>query len=361
MPDYAPRHFKNVDKDGTLPDTGSTLPDADSAWRDAAASSSDRSADAAPRRRRDRTATRDSDQAATRDSASRSSRSSRSRSHRSHRNSDRAATRASSRAATRDGSSQSATAPNRSQIALALGIVFIAIALAIATFLVYKYFSASKMHEENLKISGLDLGVAGDIVVPTATLEDLTVNWDALRTINPEIVGWVMIPGTRVNYPIVQAGNNDYYLNHLFDKTPSDVGAIFLDCDSAPTIDGWNNLIYGHNLLDGSMFAELKAYRDRDFFDEHKTVLLATPAKSYRLEVVAALVCDADDKIRRFSFTDRADFDSYIEMLLSYSVLSELEPGTLPENLYCFATCTDTNYSKRTLIMASIVETQDVE
>jgi sortase B len=337
MSEYVPRHFKNVDKDGTLPDAGAALPDAAPAWQDV---------DSAPRRRRDRTGTRTTRATrATRDSS---------------RDSARRSTRATRRDSGRDSSSQPATAPNRSQIALALGIVFIAIALAIATFLVYKYFSASKMHEENLKISGLDLGVAGDTVAPTATMDDLTVNWEALGTINPEIVGWIMIPGTRINYPIVQAENNDYYLTHLFDKTPSDVGAIFLDSDNASTIDDWNNLIYGHNLIDGSMFAELKAYRDRDFFDEHRTVLLATPAKSYRLEVVAALVCDADDKIRRFNFTDRADFSSYVEMLLGYSVLSELSPDALPENLYCLATCTDANYAKRTLIMAAVVETRDV-
>jgi sortase B len=255
--------------------------------------------------------------------------------------------------------SRQVSASKRSRVALALGIVFIAIALAVAAFLLYKYIAAGQQHEVDLKASGLNLEIAGDTVAPSADLDDLAVNWDALKTINPDVVGWIMIPDTRINYPIAQASDNDYYLNHLFDKTPSDAGAIFLDNENDSAITGWNNIIYGHNLLDGSMFASLRSYQDRAFFDEHRTVLLATPKKSYRLEVVAVLICDADDKIRRFAFSDRADYNAYVGMLLEYAVVNELKEGAIPENLYCFATCTDASYSKRTLVLASVVETKE--
>jgi sortase B len=163
-----------------------------------------------------------------------------------------------------------------------------------------------------------------------------------------------MIPGTRINYPIVQAADNDYYLTHLSDKTPSDVGAIFLDFANEPSISGWNNMMYGHNLLDGSMFAGLKQYQQKDFFDAHRKILLATPAKNYTLEVVAILVCDDEDEVRRFGFTDKEDYQAYVEMLLEYAVLNELSDGEIPETLYSFATCTDTNYTKRTVVCAAI-------
>jgi sortase B len=247
---------------------------------------------------------------------------------------------------------------SRFRLSLALGIVFIVIALVIAVFLVYKYINASWHNTEMNVAAGADMGAVGNMVAPDADIDDLKINWDALRTINPDIVGWIMIPGTVINYPIVQAGDNDFYLNHLADKTPSDTGAVFLDYENDPAIADWNNIIYGHNLLDGSMFASLKSYGERAFFDEHRTILLATPEKSYRLEVGAALVCDADDKIRRFGFNNREDYDAYIRMLLEYAVLNEFAEGEIPENMYCFATCTDTNYSKRTMILASVAEAQ---
>jgi sortase B len=246
--------------------------------------------------------------------------------------------------------------PSRFRLSLALGIVFIVIALVIAAFLVYKYVNANWHNTEMNAAAGADMGAVGDMVAPDAGIDDLTINWEALKTINPDIVGWIMIPGTVINYPIVQAGDNDFYLNHLADKTPSDTGAVFLDYENDPAIADRNNIIYGHNLLDGSMFASLKSYSERAFFDEHRTILLATPEKNYRLEVGAALVCDADDKIRRFGFSSREDYDAYIKMLLEYAVLNEFAEGEIPENMYCFATCTDTNYSKRTMILASVAE-----
>jgi sortase B len=202
------------------------------------------------------------------------------------------------------------------------------------------------------------MAVAGDTVASDADLDDLDINWDALRAINPDIVGWLMIPDTRINYPIVQASDNDYYLKHLFDKSVSEAGAIFLDSENDSSITGQNNIIYGHNLLDGSMFAGLKSYQAQDYFDAHRKVLLATPAMNYRLEVDAALVCDADDRIRRFGFADQADYEEYVKMLLGYAVINELEDGEIPESIYCLVTCTSIDYSQRTMVMASVVESR---
>ena len=193
-------------------------------------------------------------------------------------------------------------------------------------------------------------------VDPEVEIDELQVNWSGLKELNPEIIAWVMIPDTKINYPIVQTSNNEYYLNHLFDGTPNDSGAIFLDYLNDPALKGKNNFIYGHNLLNGTMFAGLKYYREKDFFDAHRKVLLATPSMNYQLEVIACLVCDGDDRIRQFIFTDTEDYENYVEMLLGYSVLSEISETGIPENIYCFVTCTDTNYAKRTVIIAKIVE-----
>jgi sortase B len=247
----------------------------------------------------------------------------------------------------------------RRRFGLALGIVLIVVALVIVSFLLYKYINANRVNSAALTAAGADVGTLGDVVAPETDIDAITINWDALRAINPDIVGWVMIPGTVINYPIVQAADNDFYLTHLFDRTPSDAGAIFLDSESASTINGENNIVYGHNLLDGSMFASLKNYQGREFFDAHRTILLATPEQRLRLRVDAVLVCDADDKIRRFDFAGPEDYRSYVEMLLGYAVLDEMGAGEVPEKLYCFVTCTATNYTKRTLVMASLVGADD--
>jgi sortase B len=244
---------------------------------------------------------------------------------------------------------------SRFRLSLALGIVFIVIALVIGVFLIYGSMSAEDSNNTMRALAGMELDGGGE-VPPVDDLNDLKVNWDKLREISPDVVGWVMIPGTNISEPIVRASDNEFYLSHLADKKPNDNGAIFLDSENDPAISGWNNIIYGHNLLNGTKFARLKYYSEREFFDEHRTILLATPEKNYRLQVDAALVCDADDKVRRFSFSNREDYESYVRMLLEYAVINEIAEGSIPENLYGFVTCTDTNYSKRTMILASVVE-----
>jgi len=250
----------------------------------------------------------------------------------------------------------------KAPLLLIFGIACFVIAAAIGGSLIYRYTSAAAQYKGFIDIGNINLPMKPDNsnkVDPDIEIEDLEgINWDALREINPDIVGWIAIPDTVVNYPIVQARDNDFYLVHHADGTYSQVGAIFLDYKNNPAMNDLNTFIYGHNLIDGSMFACLKYYRNREFFDAHKKVFLWTPGMNYELEVVACLVCDADDSIRQFSFSGRADFENYVRMLLSYKVLSDIAAGEIPEKIYCFVTCTDTNYAKRTIILAKPVNEQ---
>ena len=281
---------------------------------------------------------------------------------------DRTADRATGRTADRTADRQRSRSTDRkkgtrrkkSPVLLIFGIACFIIAAIIGGSLIYRYVTADSQYKVFFEISGLKITLLpGDRVDPETEIEDLEgIDWDALRELSPDIVGWIAIPGTIVNYPIVQGRDNDFYLTHLADKTYSDVGAIFLDYLNDPAINGMNNFIYGHNLIDGRMFAILKQYRNREFFNEHKKVFLSTPGMNYELEVIACLVCDADDSIRQFSFSGRSDFERYVNFLLSYKVLSDVTAGEIPEKIYCFITCTDTNYAKRTIVLAKVVDEQ---
>ena len=88
-----------------------------------------------------------------------------------------------------------------------------------------------------------------------ADVRELNVDWEALKATNPDIVGWVYIPNTVINYPIVQASDNDYYLDHDFDGDEgwlAEFGTIFLDYRNASNWNDSSNFVYGHHLNDGS-------------------------------------------------------------------------------------------------------------
>lgn len=94
------------------------------------------------------------------------------------------------------------------------------------------------------------------------------IDFDVLKGINADVRGWIDVPSLGVSYPIVQGTDNDYYLDHAFNNEFSWSGAIFLDWKNSPTIDDPHNVIYGHHMNDGSMFAALLEYDSESFYQE---------------------------------------------------------------------------------------------
>jgi len=133
------------------------------------------------------------------------------------------------------------------------------------------------------------------------------VDFVRLYQINPDIVGWIYIEGTDINYPVVQGYDDDYYLNHLFDGTTNPSGCIFLDADCALDFSDRHSVIYGHNMKDKSMFHGLMSYKEQEFYDQHSTAMLVTPAAYYRIQFFSGYVSNN----RADAWDLRFDDDSY--------------------------------------------------
>jgi sortase B len=203
-----------------------------------------------------------------------------------------------------------------SRLLLIVGIALLVAALAIGGYVVWQYVDAQNHNAQIRSVAGLEVNFP-EIVDASTTLEDLVFDWDALRAVNPDVVGWVIIPGTSINYPVVQGKDNSYYLYHLFDDASSGTGAVFADYEGSPTLDATNNIIYGHNVFDGTMFSNLVMYTSQDFFDEHRTVFLCTPAKNFELSAIATINIRSDAPLRQFSFESPAAFTAYLEDTLA--------------------------------------------
>ena len=87
------------------------------------------------------------------------------------------------------------------------------------------------------------------------------MDFAALREVNSDVLGWILIPGTVISYPLLQGDDNSYYLNHTWKKWTNVVGSIFLECQNSPDLTVFNTLVYGHRMNNGSMFASLKYYK----------------------------------------------------------------------------------------------------
>ena len=105
----------------------------------------------------------------------------------------------------------------------------------------------------------------------------VTVDFEALKKINPEIIAWIRIPDTKIDYPVVQGRDNEFYLKHTFKKTEHVAGSIFLDKDNSSDFSNRKSILYGHNMKDGSMFQGLHKYENEQYLKTHNKVYLYLP------------------------------------------------------------------------------------
>lgn len=194
-------------------------------------------------------------------------------------------------------------------------------------------------------------------------LSDLKVNWDALRAINPDIVAWVYIPGTPVNYPVVQGEDNNEYLHKAFDGSTgwlASAGTIFLDSSNNANLTDRNNALYGHHMNDGSMFASLAGFEDQSTFDSHRDVYVLTPQGNYRLKTFALVKTTGSDAIVQTSFASDESYQAYVQDKLTRSVVSQkgdaLAAADIKQSML-FSTCEYSQNDGRAVLFAAVVET----
>ena len=139
---------------------------------------------------------------------------------------------------------------------------------------------------------------------------------------NPETVGWITIPGTKINAPVLQTVDNDYYMNHNFEQQSEYRGAIFMDYrNDALDLDA-NTIIYGHNSYDGKVFSDLAQYDDIEFYKEHPVIEFNTLDKYYKWKIYAVIITNqvpTEDNGYVFNFIyphmEGPNFKGYVQEL----------------------------------------------
>lgn len=173
----------------------------------------------------------------------------------------------------------------------------------------------------------------------TETILFPTVNFDDLSEINSDIVGWLYIDNTTINYPIVQGEDNSYYLKHLFDKNYSSSGCIFLDCNNSFDFSDYNNVIYGHHMKNGTMFSSLTEYKNQDYYDAHPQAILVTPNQNYIIDIFAGYVASTNDNAWRISFDSGNEYAEWIAKIKGRSCfISNIDPSA-SDKIITFSTC----------------------
>lgn len=177
---------------------------------------------------------------------------------------------------------------------------------------------------------------------PLPTVE-IPINFDYLKGENEDIIGWVVVDGTLIDYPILyDTTYNYYYLNHNYEGTSTGYGSIFVLGENAGDFTDFNTVVYGHNMLDGRMFAQLHRFRDKNFFDSHGQIIVYTPERQLTYQVFAAYRRDNLDIIANTDFSTKALIDEYIESVYAQTDLAQFNPAlevTSSDRIITLSTC----------------------
>ncbi len=189
----------------------------------------------------------------------------------------------------------------------------------------------------------------------TAPDELLSVDFDTLQSVNPDIQAWLYMSGSSIHSPVLQAEDNSTYLYRLADGSSNAHGSLFLDCRNAGDFSDWNTLIYGHNMKDGSMFGGLKKYRKQAYYDVHPEMTLFTPEKTYRMEIFAAVTTDVSAAVYRVPAA-REERDELVQWAQRNSEIEcDVSIGT-EDRIVTLSTCTGGD-DDRFVVLAVLRET----
>ena len=146
--------------------------------------------------------------------------------------------------------------------------------------------------------------------IPT---EKNTKSFEELQKINPDVCAWLTVDGTKIDYPIMQTkGNPQYYLRRDFNKQYSYLGTPFMDSRCDMNYDN-NLIVYGHNMRDGKMFADLLKYRDKKYLESHNIINFITQNEVQKYEVAAVCKVRSDDEW--YSYTCQTDKESFNDLI----------------------------------------------
>ena len=172
---------------------------------------------------------------------------------------------------------------------------------------------------------------------------DIPVDFEYLQGENQDIIGWIQVEGTKIDYPILyDTTYNRYYLNHNFKGTNTGYGSIFVLGDNTGDFTDFNTVVYGHNMLDGSMFAQLHKFRKKEFFDTHGQIIVYTPDRKLTYQVFAAYRRDNLNIILNNDFSTEELQAEYIAGIYENTAVANFNPEykvTSEDRILTLSTC----------------------
>lgn len=264
--------------------------------------------------------------------------------------------------------------PKKKNVSSVVLIVLIVLLGAMFLFCGYKVFSiireykvAEKMYEglNDKYVSSAPAGSTADKDKDSEEkpeddgldpeVSPVNIDFDTLLADCADIVGWLHAPNTVINYPVVQAEDNDKYLHHFIDGTYNPSGTLFFDCLCESDLSSTNTILYGHHMNDGTMLASICNYSSQSYYDAHPVMYLNTPTQNYRIEVFSAYITDPGAVSYTIEFGEDYTMENFLQevrYLSDFSCNVEVSPE---DHIITLSTCTYEYYNARYVVHGKLV------
>ena len=239
-----------------------------------------------------------------------------------------------------------------------------------------EYKAGEKIYEEISEIAHIPMPtISAEITNPVKTEIALTlepeeishpeesknspIDFDRLSIISPVIRGWIRLEGTKVDYPVMQSKDNDYYLSRAVNGDWNKVGTPFMDFRNSGDFSDRLTVIYGHYMGDGSMFTDLHNYKSQKFYDEHPNIDLYTPDGSFRILPVAGVFQNVEYWDFTFDYDSDEAFLHQIETWKAVSTFNSKTEYDAYDRFVVLTLCTYDVENSRFLLIGKMEETEE--
>lgn len=188
------------------------------------------------------------------------------------------------------------------------------------------------------------------------------VDWDKLLATNADVYAWIRVPGTNIDYPMLQAPagkDDDFYLHHDIKKKYSFAGCIYTRRENMKDFSDRLTVIYGHNMINGSMFGTVQRFEDEDFFKTHKEFYIYMPQKILKYRIVAYMIADDTDILERYQANNELGFEAYVKELKKARNIRKKEKIKPDDSIVTLSTC-DSKSGNRRLLQGVLQESESL-
>lgn len=255
----------------------------------------------------------------------------------------------------------------KKQVYRVISIVSLVVMAAAILSIVYMLYLYRKADREYQELAEQARAAAAQTVVEELPPEEepeqapkvpIPVDFEYLLSRNEDIVAWIEVDGTTIDYPVLYDTTKfREYLNRNYLHSFSLSGSVFMLYYNSPDFSDFNTVIYGHNMIDGSMFGALHSFEDQAFFDEHRTIMVYTPDRVLTYEIFAAYRVDNLDQVLNYPSETREDRQAYIDQIYTHDVKAIFDRSievTPDDRIITLSTCI-ANHVYRYLVQGVLV------